>query len=230
MLICLDITFTLLIFFLEQEIDTLQRLGLQLVDDVVENLEPCDVNHTVIIWRVRNLNSNTENTNENRGKMWTWYKRVICALKLCFASNFLKHSKNHSDESADDVDLLHDVSNKWIFPGKMQLIKLQRVIEIEDICIEWDHLLIYHGIQLADASLNYSFLGLIVSDGKHNLCEHERTLQGVTVEALLALGRQMLDLVEHRLDIVEKSLVRVFLVLIKQDHLFECTKNAIFVF
>jgi hypothetical protein len=50
MLIGLNITFTLFIFFLEQEIDTLQRLCFQLVDDVVQDLESSDVDHTVVIW------------------------------------------------------------------------------------------------------------------------------------------------------------------------------------
>jgi hypothetical protein len=49
-LIGLNITFTLFIFFLEQEIDTLQRLCFELVDEVVQDLQPSDVDHAVVIW------------------------------------------------------------------------------------------------------------------------------------------------------------------------------------
>ena len=119
MLIGLNITFTLFVFFLEHEIDTLQRLCLELVDDVVQDLQPSDIDHAVVIRWIWNLNSNTENSDENRGKMWALHKRVICTLKLRFTGNFLKHSKNHSDEATDDINFFHDISNEWILPSEV---------------------------------------------------------------------------------------------------------------
>jgi hypothetical protein len=135
-LILRDITFAHFIFFLEKEVNTLQTLSFELIDNIVQNLQTGDVDHTVVIWRIRNQNSNTENPNENGGKMWACYKRVICTLKLSFSRHFLKHSKNHSDEASNHINFLHDVSNKWIFPSKMKLIDLEGVVQAQNICVE----------------------------------------------------------------------------------------------
>jgi hypothetical protein len=125
MLVLRDITFAHFIFFLKEEVDTLQTLCFKLIDNVIQNLKSRDVYHTVVIWRVWNQNSNPEHADENRGKMWAGHKRVVSALKLCFACDFFKHSKNHSDEPSDHVNLLHDISNEWVFSCKVELIKLQ---------------------------------------------------------------------------------------------------------
>jgi hypothetical protein len=46
----------------------------------------------------------------------------------------------------------------------------------------------------------------------------------------LALSSKQLDLAQNRLDIVDKGIVGIFLVLIEQDHLFQGTKDAILLF
>jgi hypothetical protein len=146
--------------------------------------------------------------------MRTLHKRVICALKLCFTSDFLKHSKNHSDESTDDIDFLHDVSNKRVLSGEVELIQLKRVVKVQNICVERDHLLINNCVEFCQTGFNDSFLHFVVSDGKHDLSEHERALQGVAVERFLTLGRQELNLVQNGLDVVVECHVWIFLVLV----------------
>ena len=162
--------------------------------------------------------------------MWASDKRVVSALKLCFACHFFKHSKNHSDEPSDHVNLLHDVSNEWVFSCKMELIKLKRIVEAQNICIEGDHLLLDDSIELVDASVHDLFLDFIVANGEHYLGKHKCTFKGITIYLLLPLSGELLDLVQNRLNVIEKGFPWIFLVFVKQNHLLESSKNAILLF
>ena len=54
-----------IVFLLEHKIDAFQRFGFQLVDDVVQNLKPSDLDNTVVIWRVGNLDVDAEHSDQN---------------------------------------------------------------------------------------------------------------------------------------------------------------------
>ena len=49
-LVFLDEEVALLVFVFKHEVNAFQRLGLELVDQVIQNLQACDVDHAVVIW------------------------------------------------------------------------------------------------------------------------------------------------------------------------------------
>jgi len=91
-------------------------------------------------------------------------------------------------------------------------------------------LLFDDSIELVDASVHDLFLDFIVANGEHNLGKHKCTLKGITVYLLLPLSGKLLDLVQNRLNVIEKGISWIFLVFVKQNHLLKSSKNAILLF
>ena len=54
-----------LVFVLEQKVDALQTFCFQLIYLVIKNLEPCDVDNAVVVWRIWDLNTNAKSSDEN---------------------------------------------------------------------------------------------------------------------------------------------------------------------
>ena len=111
MLVCSDEGFALFVFFLEQIIYTLQRFGLQLIDYVVQNLKASNVDDTVVIWRVWDLDADAKNTDEDRGQVRGGNELVVSLEEARFRGHFFEHSVHHLDESSNNVNFLHDAAD-----------------------------------------------------------------------------------------------------------------------
>jgi hypothetical protein len=208
----------LLIFFLEEIIDALQRFGFQLVDDVVKNLQAGDVDHTVVVWRVWNLDSDTEHSDENRGQVRTADEGVVRREEAGLRGDLLEHSENHPDKGSDNVDFIHDAANERVLSGEMELVLFKRVVKGKNISVERDHLLIDHVIEFGDANLHDLQLDGVLANRKHDLRQHEGTFEGVAILSFLALGSELLDFTKDRINVLVETSACVLLVLVEHDH------------
>jgi len=64
-LIRFDESLASIIFLLEHKIDAFQRFGFQLIDDIVQNLKAGDLDNTIVIWRVGNLDVDAEHSDQD---------------------------------------------------------------------------------------------------------------------------------------------------------------------
>ena len=165
----------MLIFFLEEIIDALQRFGFQLVDHVVKNLKARDVDNAIVIRWVWNLDADSENSDENRGQVRTGNECVVGGQEAGLRGDFLKHSENHSNKGPYNVNFIHDATNKWVFSGEMKLVLFQRIVQGKNIGIKWDHLLVNHVVEFSDANFHDFQLNGVLSDRKHDLGQHKWT-------------------------------------------------------
>lgn len=116
------LTFT--IFLLEHQIDTFQRFGLKLIDNVVQDLEASDLDNAVVIWWVRNLDIDSENSDQDRGKNWALHEVIVAIVIYAFWSYFLEHSKNHFDKAHHNFNLFHDLVHEDILSSQLKLVLL----------------------------------------------------------------------------------------------------------
>ena len=152
MLVRSNESFALFIIFLEKIIYTLQRFCLQLIDDIVKNLQASNVDHTIVVWRVWDLDTEAKYSDEDRGQVWRGNELVVSLEEACFRGHFFEHSVHHLDESTNNVYLMHDAPYKRVLPSKVQLVLFQRVVQGQDIGVKGDHLLVNDVIKLVDAN------------------------------------------------------------------------------
>ena len=136
MLIGCDQLFAFFIFFLQEIIYTLQRFGLELIYDIVKNLQSCDIDDTVVVWRVWNLDSYTKHSDENGGQMRARNKLVVSVQKAGLCRHLFEHSKNHSDKSLNYIYFVHNASDQRIFSSETKLILFELVVQGKNVCCQ----------------------------------------------------------------------------------------------
>jgi len=117
------------IFLFHNKIDALQRFSFQLVDKIVQCWEASDINNTVIIWWVWNLNPNTKHAHKYWSQLRALDEMIICSTKHTSWSSFFKHSEDHADETSHNIYFWHNALHQRIISCQLELILFQWVVE-----------------------------------------------------------------------------------------------------
>ena len=157
MLIRFNESLASIIFLLEHKIDAFQRFGFQLIDDIVQNLKPSDLDNTVVIWRVGNLDVYAEHSDQDWGKSWALHEVIIAFMINAFWGRFLEHSKNHFDKAYHNINLLHDLVHDLILSSQLKLVLFQHIVKLQNVIIESDHLLFDYDVKLSHTDLLDNF-------------------------------------------------------------------------
>jgi len=112
------------ILLFEHQINAFKRLSLQLVYNIVQNLQASDVNHTTVVWGVRNLDLEAKHAHQKGAESRTLHKLVITFIENLSTRYFLKHSKNHFNVACYYINFLHNAVNQWVFSGQLQRVLL----------------------------------------------------------------------------------------------------------
>lgn len=227
-LICFDETLASVIFLLEHKIDALQRFGFQLIDDVVQNLKASDLDDTVVIWWVGNLDVDAEYSDQDRGKSWALHEVVIAFMINAFWRRFLEHSKNHFDEAHHDINLLHDLVHDFVLACQLKLVLFQHIVELQNMIIEGNHLLFDYDVKLSHTDLLDNLQWFIFTKREHGVCKHKRAFQHIWVLSLRTINCLLLDLVCNIGNILEITFTEVLLILVEQHHWLESVENESF--
>ena len=143
--------------------------------------------------------------------MWTLHKSVI-TFHICGSlSYFFKHSKNHSDESTDDVDLLHHALYKWVLDCELKLVLFQGGVECHYVCVKTEEICLNSLEELVQAKLGNHSMCFVTVYRKHCLGKHKCTLNQITVLLLLPLSSKLLYFHQNLLDIGQELIFNLLI-------------------
>ena len=219
-----------LILLFDQEIDALQSLGLELVDQVIKGLQACDGDHAAVIWRIGDLHSKAEDSDQENREVWATDEGVVAWRVRGPGSDLLQHSVHRLNEATNDVNLVHDVADDWVLSCELKLVFLERGVQGYEICVKGVHVVIYNLVLELHASLIDHDVGVAVVDGIHDFNQHKCTLYNVSILMLLTRSREIADLLQNVPKVIHERLVKRFLVLIQVNKLLERANQVEFGF
>ena len=125
---------------------------------------------------------------------------------------------------------MHDAADNWVLSGQLKLVLLQRIIQGQDVCVQGIHVMVNHLELEAHADFIHLHVGITLVKSEHDLNQHKRTFDNVTILLLLARGRQGRDLLQNFFKVLHEDLRLLFLVFIQMNQLLKWTNQMEFGF
>lgn len=82
MIVLSHLVVTLLVLVLQDVVDAFECSSFQLVDLIVQDLQPSDANHSHVIGRARNLNANREDPDEDLSQLLASHEANVAWIVL----------------------------------------------------------------------------------------------------------------------------------------------------
>jgi hypothetical protein len=210
---------TLFVLVLEDIVDAFESSSFQMVDLVVQALESSDADHSHVVGRVRNLNANRKDSDEDLSQWPAGHETNVAWIILRLLRKSLKDAKYHAHEGTEHLSLLQDADDLLVVRVELQLILLQHGVESEDVCVDAGHQVVHRLVQLLDADPDRKLVNVLIGQAKHCFGQHETGFHTFGQLAGGAVGDLLRDALQDLQDVVLQARGIVLLVSIQDQHL-----------
>lgn len=156
-----------LILMLQNVVHALKSSSFQLIDLVVEDLQPRDADHRHVVRRVWDLDTDREDSNEYLRQFLARHEADVARVVLLFAREALENTKYHAHEGAQYFRLLEDAGHLRVLAGQLELVLSEHRVERQDVGVEVRHRLADRLVELLHAYLDGKLVDRLVHQTEH---------------------------------------------------------------